>query len=137
MIMSKKGFGKLLAGVGIGVGLGMLFAPDKGEVTRKKLSKKLNEMYESIKNIDAEEVKKSIEKQINDIKRELSDLDKEKALKIAKEKGKKIVKKCEELYELAVEKGTPVLERAADEIRLTAIDVLNSLTEKLEKKSNK
>jgi len=28
--MSKKGLGKLLAGVGIGVGLGMLFAPKKG-----------------------------------------------------------------------------------------------------------
>ena len=44
--------------------------------------------------------------------------------------GKAIVKKCEELYNLAVEKGTPVLEKAADDIRLTAIDVLNSITEK-------
>lgn len=135
--MSKNGLGKLLAGVGIGVGIGMLFAPDKGEVTRKKLSKKLNEMCEAIKNIDADDVKKAIEKQINDIKEELADLDKEKALKIAKEKGKAIVKKCEELYDLAVEKGTPILEKAADDIRLTAIDVLNSVTTKLEKKSSK
>ncbi len=130
--MSKKGFGKLLAGIGLGVGIGMLFAPEKGTETRKKLKRKLNDMCESIKNIDAQDIKETIENQINDIKNELEDLDKEKVLKIAKQKGKAIVKKCEELYNLAVEKGTPVLEKAADDIRLTAIDVLNSITEKLE-----
>jgi len=134
--MSKR-IGKLLTGVGIGVGLGLLFAPEKGEVTRKKLKNKLNNMFENLKNIDAEDIKNSIEKQIEDIKMELEDLDKEKVLKIAKEKGKAIVEKSEELYNLAVEKGTPILERAADEIRLSAIDVLKSVTKKLEKKENK
>ena len=134
--MSKK-LGRLITGMGVGLGLGLLFAPEKGEKTRQKLMKKLNEMYDNIKNVDVEDVKEKIEKQINDIKEELSDLDKEKALKIAKDKGKKIVKKSEELYKLAVEKGTPVLENAADEIRKTAIDVLNSITEKLEKKDSK
>lgn len=130
----SKNLGKLLAGVGIGVGLGLLFAPEKGKDTREKLKKKLNEMCENLKNVDVEEVKENIEKQINDIKKELEDLDKEKALKIAKQKGKAIVKKSEELYKLAVKKGTPILEQAADEIRVTAIDVLKSITEKLEKK---
>lgn len=134
--MSKR-IGKLLTGVGIGVGLGLLFAPEKGEVTRKKLKNKLNNMCESLKNIDAEDIKNSIEKQIEDIKMELEDLDKEKVLKIAKEKGKAIVEKSEELYNLAVEKGTPILERAADEIRLSAIDVLKTVTKKLDKKENK
>ena len=133
----SKNLGKLIAGMGLGVGLGLLFAHEKGEKTRKKLMDKLNEMYDKAKNVDVEDVKDTIEKQINDIKVELSDLDKEKALKIAKEKGKKIVKKSEDLYKLAVEKGTPVLESAADEIRKTAIDVLNTITEKLEKKQKK
>ena len=131
----SKNIGKILAGIGVGIGIGMLFAPDKGSETRKKLKNKLNEMYESVKNIDMEDVKESIEKQIEDIKRELADLDKEKVLKIAKAKGKAIVKKSEELYKTAVKKGTPMLEKAADDIRLTAIDVLNSITEKLENKA--
>ncbi len=130
----SKNLGKVIAGVGIGVGLGMLFAPEKGEVTRKKLKNKLDEMLESIKNIDAKDVKKSIEKQIKEIKKELEDLDKEKALKIAKEKGKAIVKKSEDLYKLAVAKGTPIMEKAADEVRTTAVEVLKSITEKLENK---
>ena len=132
-IMSKN-VGKILAGVGLGVGLGMLFAPEKGKDTRKKLMNKLNEMCNKVKSIDVDDVKKSIEKQIKEIRNDLEDLDKEKALKLAKEKGKKIVKKSEELYKLAVKKGTPILEQAADEVRQTAIDVLNSITEKLEKK---
>lgn len=130
----SKNLGKVIAGVGIGVGLGLLFAPEKGEVTRKKLKNKLEEMLENIKNIDAKDVKKSIEKQIKEIKKELEDLDKEKALKIAKEKGKAIVKKSEELYKLAVAKGTPIMEKAADEVRTTAVEVLKSITEKLENK---
>ncbi len=130
----KKNIGKVMAGVGLGVGLGLLFAPEKGSETRKKLKNKLNELYNSIKDIDAEDVKDYIEKHIEEIKQELDDLDKEKVLKIAKDKGKLIVKKSEELYKYAVKKGTPILEKAADEVRLTAIDVLNSITAKLEKK---
>jgi len=130
----SKNFGKLLAGIGIGVGLGLLFAPETGKETREKLKKKLNKMCDDLKNVDIVEVKDNIMEQIEEIKQELEDLDKEKALKIAKQKGKAIVKKSEELYKLAVEKGTPVLENAADEIRKTSIDVLKSITKKLEKK---
>lgn len=35
---SGKGIAALLLGVAIGAGIGMLFAPDKGEVTRGKIS---------------------------------------------------------------------------------------------------
>ena len=37
MSNKKSGFGKFLAGAAIGVGLGLLFAPKKGEDTRKDL----------------------------------------------------------------------------------------------------
>ena len=40
----KSGFGKFLGGIALGAGLGLLFAPDKGENTRKELSKKLDEL---------------------------------------------------------------------------------------------
>ena len=53
----KKGFGKLLAGVGIGALIGVLFAPKKGSETRKELKQKLNEMIDKAKKIDADEVK--------------------------------------------------------------------------------
>ena len=52
----KKGFGKFLAGVGIGAGLGILFAHKKGSETRRELKQKLNEMLEKAKNVDIEEV---------------------------------------------------------------------------------
>lgn len=135
MANKKSGLGKFLVGIGLGAGLGLLFAPKAGSETRKELKNKFNDFISQLKEIDVNEVKDEFLAKIEDIKCELEDLDKEKALKIAKQKGKAIVKKSEELYKLAVKKGTPILERAADEIRLTAIDVLNSITEKLEKKN--
>ncbi|MBN2596555.1 YtxH domain-containing protein [Labilibaculum sp.] len=38
----------LLAGCAIGVGLGILYAPDKGEVTRKKMKAKAKEKVEEL-----------------------------------------------------------------------------------------
>lgn len=133
--MSKnRGFGKLLAGIGIGAGLGLLLAPKSGEETRKDLKKKINELVEEAKKVDINEVKDEFLTKIDEIKVELEDLDKEKALKIAKEKGEDLKRKANELVDLAKEKGTPVLQSVADDVRLKAIDVTKQILKKLEKK---
>lgn len=135
--MGKKGIGKFIAGAAIGVGLGVLFAPKKGSETRRELKIKLDELIEKIKNIDPKEVKENITEMIDDIKNELADLDKEKVLKIAKQKGRQIKKKADEVVALAVKKGTPIVQKAAEEVREKTIEVLEDIIFKLEKKNNK
>lgn len=130
--MSKKsGAGKFVFGTALGVGLGMLFAPQKGEKTRKILAQKIDELITKLKEIDAEEVKEEIERKIEDIRAEIDDLDKEKVIKIAKTKAKEIAEKTEDLVEYAKKKGTPVLEEAAEAVRTQAIKVTEKVLEKL------
>ena len=133
--MSKRNGGlfKLLAGIGIGVGAGMLLAPKSGEELRKDLSKKINELLDKAKEIDVNEVADDFKKKVTELKKDIEDLDKEKALAIAKEKGEDLKIKANELLALAKEKGTPVLEKTADEVRQKAIQVTKEVLKKLEK----
>ena len=102
----KKSIWPFVAGVGLGVGAGMLFAPKKGEDLRKDVKNKIEELINKAKEIDVDEVKEEFMKKIDDLKKELEDLDKEK--------------------------GTPVLEKAAQEVRQKAIMVTKEVLKRLE-----
>ena len=135
MSNKKSGLGKFLVGMGIGVGLGILFAPKSGKETREDLKKMLEKLVDEVKNIDVKEVKDEFLKKVEEIKNEIEDLDKEKVMKIAKEKAEMLKKKTNELVELAKEKGTPVLEGVANDVREKAIAVTKEVLKKLENKA--
>ena len=128
----SSGFGKFLAGAAIGAGLGVLFAPKSGKDTRRELKEKIDEMIAKIKDIDAEEVKEEFEIKLYQLQSEIEELDKEKVVKIAKKKAQQIQDMAEELVDYAVEKGTPVLEKAANSIREKAIVATKEVLAKLE-----
>ena len=117
-----KGLGKFLAGAAIGAGLGILFAPKSGKETREDIKNKISEIIEQAKTLKAEDVKEMIISKVEDLQEQLK----------AKQKAKKIQKKAEELYKLAVEKGTPVLEKTTKELKDATASALKKIVSKLE-----
>lgn len=131
----KARVGSLLAGVGIGVGLGLLFAPQSGEKTRKDLKKKMDELIAYLKGLDYNEVKDNLLEKVDNLKKELEDLDKEKVLEIAKMKAEAIKAKAEDLYAAAVKQGKPVVEKACKDIKAKTVVVLKNAIDKLEEEN--
>lgn len=131
MSKEKNGLGKLIAGIGIGVGLGLLFAPKSGKETRADLKKKIDDLMGKLKEIDAEDVKETISKKVSEIKEDLKNLDKERVAAKIKIGASAIKRKAEDLVEYAKVKGTPVIEKAAEEVKTSTIKALEAITAKL------
>ena len=90
-----------------------------------------------MKNVDdmtVSEIKDEFTTKIDEIKTGLNELDKETVLKVAKKKGNELKDKANELVELAKEKGTPVLEGIADDLKEKTISACQNVIDKLEEK---
>ena len=133
--MSKKR--NFLLGAGLGLGLGLLFAPKSGKETREDLVKKINELCEKAKDIDVEEVKSAIIVKAKELENTIKDLDKETAKQMIVDKSKQIGIKAQELVDLAREKGTPIVEKTAKELKAKTVKVLKDTAEKLDEKDGK
>lgn len=133
----KSGCGKFVLGALVGAGLGVLFAPKTGSETRKELKQKMKDLLNKAKEINIEDVKDKISITVDQIRDELDDLDREKVLKLAKEKGNAIKEKCEDLVVYVKDKGTPVLEKAANEVREKTIAAVKEILDKLEASDKK
>ena len=114
--MGKKG--NLFLGMAIGASLGILFAPKKGSEIRRDLKNKMLDLVSSARELSVNDVSKMIEDKITEIRKDLNDLD--------------IKRKCQDLVDLAIEKGTPVLKDAAVEVRDSTIKVMKEMIDKLE-----
>ena len=134
IFMSKKksNIGKFVLGLGIGAGIGILFAPKSGKETQKELKSKLNELTEKAKELDVEEVKDSILEKVDEIKATIQDLDKEKVKELAIDQATVLKEKTDELLELTKEKATPIINAIAKEVRNSAIVVTKEILKKLE-----
>lgn len=130
--MSKKGAGKFLVGAGLGAGLALLFTTKRGNELREDLKKKLDDLIAKAKEIDLDEVSEDFSKKVKELEKEIKDLDKEKVLKIAKEKSELLKEKTEDLLVLAKEKGTPVLQGVAKDVKKSTAAVIREVLKKLE-----
>lgn len=128
--MSKKK--SFLLGAGIGLGLGLLFAPKSGKETREDLAKMISDLYEKAKQIDVEEVKNAIIVKTKELENTLKDLDKETAKQLIIDKSREVKIKAQELVDLAVEKGTPIVEKTAKKVKSKTAELLKNTAEKLE-----
>ena len=91
--MSNKTFIAFLAGIAAGTAIGILYAPEKGEITRDKLGSKLNQYREQLQIFIADLIERG-----DEVATEMSGGDSE-----AKAEGKKVVNEARQKAERLLE----------------------------------
>ncbi len=128
----KKTVGTLVTGTLVGAGLGILFAPKKGEDTRKEIKDKCKKVSKKVKNLDKEDVVEFVENAKKEIQKDIEDLKNEKALDKVKEKANEIKVRCDEVLETAKTAGNNALEKGVRDFKSKTVKVLQEMIDKLE-----
>ena len=133
----SSGWGKFCVGAAIGAGLALLFAPRSGKETRQILWDKMVALKKKLEEIEPEDVKNKAIEIMDDIKTTISDLDREKVKEIIQEKSIHAIAKTDELITLAREKGTPMFQKAAYDIKEKTSSVLKGMANKLDESNER
>ncbi len=128
--MKESKFHSFFTGALIGVGLGLLLAPKDSNEAKEKLRETLNNLLNTITDIDIVETKNLFMKQLKAIKNNLNNLTNESEQKKLKEKLKNICDICENLEELAQEKELPRVYEAATNVKQKAQSIIKELENK-------
>lgn len=129
----KSGLGKFAFGAGLGAAIALLFAPKKGSDLRRDIKKKIDAFMADVDQLTVAEIKEEFTNKVEEIKKGIEELDKETVVKAAKKKGEELKEKAAQLVNLAKEKGTPVLEGVAEDLKEKTVSVAKEVIEKLEK----
>ena len=132
-----SGWGKFFLGAAVGAGLALLFAPQSGKETRQMLWNKMVYLKKKLEEIEPEDVKNKAVKIMDDIKTSITELDKEKVKEVLQEKSLQVIAKADELITLAKEKGTPMFQRTAYDIKEKTSNVLKDMADKLDESNKK
>lgn len=129
MKKQTKGF---ILGAALGIGVGMLLAPYRGVTMRKKVSAKVDEVANYIKNMNSEILRNDCLSILNNIKGYLEELDSAKLKGDCIVAGNKIKKEVNKLAGKVKNAATPVLEKAVEDLRSNTVALLKKTVEKLE-----
>ncbi len=133
----KKKTKAFIMGALTGVGIGILVAPNKGEVTRKKLGNKINQVASYIKEMDSETLRNDCLNILNNVKGYLEELNYAKVESDAIKISNNIKRELGKLNKKIEETAKPVVTKAVNDLRDNTVIFLKNVVNSLETKDIK
>lgn len=133
----KKKTKAFIMGALTGVGIGILVAPNKGEVTRKKLGNKINQVTLYIKEMDSESLRSDCLNILNNIKDYLEELNYAKVESDAIKISNNIKRELGKLSKNVSDTAKPVVTKAVNDLRDNTVVFLKNVVNSLETKDIK
>ena len=128
--MKNNKFQTFLTGALVGVGLGLLLAPFDGSETKKELKSSLNELLDSVKNVDIEASRALFMKRLSQIQDDLNDLSDDAKVDLIKKRLTSIAKTCDDLASVAMDNDFVKVKDAAMNVKSKTKEIMDALPKK-------